>query len=872
MIKKLKYLLPIFLYFLFLPCIVNGEEIEFKPVNYYGDFKVDSHYIITTYNSTNNKWYALGSTETGQAKSIEINNPTNGLKIDKSEVKTSNYILTCSKKEDYYSIKLRSNILDETTGKKYSLYVGNNQMFNLGGGTIHLSYDNHDSNNFFRIGRKQTALQYNEDTNEFYYSEGFNFHYQEGKDVLILSDADLLLRNPEPQELKKVKSVKRMITATNHKKYDAFQLVYKDTDGINYMLTSNGAKKVDISSESFTTDDYLYFDNDNEFHYSGADEYCSGYSDAHLVSNDKYLYINNDSLFSNSYDSLYPDIKLYYQKRTYTYNSHYPIMWFTDPISIQQEASNDFFDEMHENETMRYKLRQGNYYIGWDRINKNFIPVTNIDDGVLFDYYSNKTIYDLTYVNYYNEQGTLLHSIDTYGNDFSENPYWSWTESLLLGWTDDIEKAGYIEREENENLFVYNPLYGTVKINDNIINKYSIKEKLSDCKKENDTVNLYPILTINNDLLVKNYIGSNNNKKIIGVSDWKNTQENKTDEYLDEHEKHQGSINIEVYLDGKIWLPQEKVYFRYDNDDAADLNIKFLNDNISDIDTYLTSKDDFQASPYNYKIVSVYAEQGNSEEGLYEKFNWMSQDGGQLDNVKGGSTVKIYLTSKYTAKYYFNDELYKVDELLYTPTATKKAVANNSKNSEYIINDNSNNSLLNKTEDITFFKSDKIGRGKFVPFNYELLEERDTMTVFELPTATLTYDVWLVKDKEQEVVGKAEENGLIQIEDKEKVDYLYIGDDDSIDTIHLYAYTKDFKNSPKLPEDTPFITSSGTYEEDDTPTPTPTEEKTSIVDLFNSNNPITGDKILTFFALAVLSIVILIISTKKKRKSSSVIY
>ena len=25
-------------------------------------------------------------------------------------------------------------------------------------------------------------------------------HYQEGKDVLILSDADLLLRNPEPQE------------------------------------------------------------------------------------------------------------------------------------------------------------------------------------------------------------------------------------------------------------------------------------------------------------------------------------------------------------------------------------------------------------------------------------------------------------------------------------------------------------------------------------------------------------------------------------------------------------------------------------------------------------------------------------------------
>ena len=783
---KKKYLLFIFVFllFLFIPCIVNGEEIEFKPVNYYGDFKVDSHYIITTYNSTNNKWYALGSTETGQAESIEIDNPTNGLKIDKSEVKTSNYILTCSKKEDYYSIKLRSNILDETTGKKYSLYVGNNQMFNLGGGTIHLYYGNHNPNNYFRIGRKQTALQYNEDTNEFYYSEGFNFHYQEGKDVLILSDADLLLRNPEPQELKKVKSVKRMITATNHKEYDAFQLVYKDNDGTNYMLTSNGAKRVNVSSETFTTDDYLYFDTDTEFIYGRYMEYGEGNSEAHLVSNDKYLYINNDGLFSNYYDSSYPNIRLYYQKRDYSTYPYYPITYFTDPISIQPRADDNFVTQMRENETMRYKLEQGNFYIGWDSINKNFIPVTNIDDGILFDYYSNKTIYDLTYVNYYDERGTLLHSIDTYGNDFSENPSWHWTEDLLLlGWTDDIEKAGYIEREENENLFVYNPLYGTVKINDNIINKYSIKEKLSDCRKENDIVNLYPIITINNDLLVKNYIGSNNNKKIIGVSDWKNTQENKTEEYLDEHEKHQGSINIEVYLDGKIWLPQEKVYFRYDNDDAADLNIKFLNDDISNIDEYLASKDDFQASPYNYKIVSVYAEQGNSEEGLYERFNCMSQDGGQLDNVKGGSTVKIYLTSKYTSKYYFNDELYKVDDFIYTPTATKKVVSQNSKNSEYVVNKEQNSSLLNKTEDITFFKSDKIGRGKFVSFNYELFEEKDTMTVFELPKETLTYDVWLVKDKEQKVVGKAEENGLVQIEDKEKVNYLYIGDDDSIDTI-----------------------------------------------------------------------------------------
>ena len=147
------------------------------------------------------------------------------------------------------------------------------------------------------------------------------------------------------------------------------------------------------------------------------------------------------------------------------------------------------------------------------------------------------------------------------------------------------------------------------------------------------------------------------------------------------------------------------------------------------------------------------------------------------------------------------------------------------------------------------------------------------MTIFELPKATLTYDVWLVKDKEQEVVGKAEENGLVQIEDKEKVNYLYIGDDDSIDTIHLYAYTKDFKNTPDLPKETPFITLSSTNEiEDTTPSAEPDEEKTSIVDLFNPSNPITGDRIITFITLASLSLVFIIISRKKKKKSSSVIY
>ena len=72
MMKKFKRIITILLFMLFTPLIAKAEEVDFKPINYYGDVKLDSHYIIAAHNTSNDKWYALGSSETGEAISVEI--------------------------------------------------------------------------------------------------------------------------------------------------------------------------------------------------------------------------------------------------------------------------------------------------------------------------------------------------------------------------------------------------------------------------------------------------------------------------------------------------------------------------------------------------------------------------------------------------------------------------------------------------------------------------------------------------------------------------------------------------------------------------------------------------------------------------------
>ena len=850
MMKKFKRIITILLFMLFTPLIAKAEEVDFKPINYYGDVKLDSHYIIAAHNTSNDKWYALGSSETGEAISVEISDPTNGLKIDKKKIKTENYIFVCSKREDYNSFKLRSNILDEPTGKKYSLYLSSETILNLGGGTLYFTYSINNPNNYFKIGRSNTGLKFDNSTNQFYVNNGY--YYRSGDDLMILSDDEPLINNPTPKEFKKVKSLKRMHAATRNKKFEAFQLVYKANDGNNYILTSKGTKKVNITDEKFTTDDYLYFDNDYTIGLTSYHTYGTGTSNIHMVSNDKYININNNGIFSDYYDSTYQYIDLIFQKYHYQNNNVYPIEYFTTPSYFQEftensEEANLIYDEIEKNETMRYKINQGNYFIGWDETNKEFIPVWDQDDGVLFDYYTIKTLNELTKYQYHNLDNNIVHSWETYENNI-DYYYNTEEDEDFLGWTDDPTKAGYIEKSEWENLYVYNENTGTMRINDQIIDKYSIKYKFSDCRKENDIVNLYPVLTKKYDIVVQPFIASEE-KPIIGVSDWKNNQEGKTEEYLIEHEKNQGSINVEIYRDGKIWK-QDKLYFRYDNDNAADLNIKFIPNNYDSSSNYLTDPDTFESSPDNYYIVGVHAEQGDSEEGLYERFNWMSETGGQLDNVKGGSTVKIYLSTKYTSKYYLNDVLYKTDSLKYTPTATKKAIQNNSNNSDYKVNSDSNNTLLNKTDDISFFKEDNLGRGEYSTFSYEITKERDTMEVLDLPNQTLKYNFWIVKDSRGNIIGKAIENETIQIVFKDDVDFLYIGNEDSIDTIHLYAYTPKYANTPNVPKNIPTI-STNKNNNSNNPKPINNETTTKINNTIE--NPKTGDNIIIYIILLLIS-------------------
>ena len=228
----------------------------------------------------------------------------------------------------------------------------------------------------------------------------------------------------------------------------------------------------------------------------------------------------------------------------------------------------------------------------------------------------------------------------------------------------------------------------------------------------------------------------------------------------------------------------------------------------------------------------------------------MSENGGQLDNVKGGSTVKIYLSTKYTSKYYLNDVLYKTDSLKYTPTATKKAIQNNSNNSDYKVNSDSNNTLLNKTDDISFFKEDNLGRGEYSTFSYEITKERDTMEVLDLPNQTLKYNFWIVKDSRGNIIGKAIENETIQIVFKDDVDFLYIGNEDSIDTIHLYAYTPKYANTPNVPKNIPTI-STNKNNNSNNPKPINNETTTKINNTIE--NPKTGDNIIIYIILLLIS-------------------
>ncbi len=911
--KKISFLIVL----LILPIMVLAEKVEFRGVERYGDFQVDSHYIITVYSPGDSSWYAIGVGDSGSPVSVKIDNPKNGLDINQSDLKTSNYIFTGTKKSANYSLKFRSNIIDSASGKKYSFYL-NSSLFNLGGGDIRLNKYQYNQNSVILFGfsyRNQKFLSFNGLTKSFEYdsyTSSYIYNLNNGLDYggspgtqyfYVLTDDEGIDHSNEEVTLNKIKTIgaaKDVLYYSNRS--DKTQFVYTYGND-KYIITPNGSKKVNISNDTLTTKDYYSYDiNENYF----SDGFINGgnLNDEELINDIKdtqngwgsYLYtyggypyyyngsflnlnVNQESLFLDDNYYYYNDGVYLYYKEPFTTNL------YTDR-DVNPVSDEDYLNVAF-NESAKFKIC--NYYpsssysnssnnvrcIGWNPISKDFIKVNNINDAVLFELYSNKELIEKRTVWMYSPEGdwysvkTTVTDQDLYKIDNKLYTYMDGNGNVqyqnknyrFVGFTDDASKAGVVKLEDNENIIDYNKKNKRVEVTSSFKEKYSIVSKLSEAKVENGIVKLYPVL-FNDDVKEEPYIGKADDLNILAVKDWKNSQTGTNQNNLNQYDINQGSINIEVYKDGKLWLNKDKVYYKYHNDNAADLVIKFVDsfnpgyeyenmDESGMIGFLNMALSNNKPSVFKLYIVGIYAHQGSSEEGLYMEFNAANENGAVLDNVKGGSTVKIYLSTKYTLKYYLDDVLYKSDNLKYVPTVTKRLINDNSSNSNYVVNSKNNKELLNLTGDNNHFNEDDMERGAYTSFSYELSNLLDTAEVFELPEEDLVYQFWAIKDENGDVNNKALPKEYVQLLNMDNLDYLFLGNDDEINTIHLYAYTKKYKNTPKLNEKELNKISIDLEE-------LKTIDQEAYKEIVGKENPETSDGIKTFLLIALLCMLIII--------------
>lgn len=887
----MKKIISLFILLLSLPILSFAKDVEFKPVSYYTDFQVDSHYIITVYNKDDHNWYALGTSEDGETISVKIDNPKNGLKIDEKQVKKLNYIFTCPKKTDASTIKLRSNVIEEETGKKYSLYLKNGLINKSGGGDIYLGNTLYNGAYYFSLRGSSNLYYYSEENaftfdknNDYYsyqeiYAYDLDGNFKKVKDYYsssipllktntfyVLSDVELVDGDERPTTLYKNNTMAEIndnfndMSSTNR-----FQFVYTAGDGKKYIPTKDGAKVISENDNSITTEDYLYF------RYKPHSQLTSAYATKQsgkfyyyeIVSSEN-LVINGDKIFhfgDIASNDLFKDIG-----NGYTY-SLYLIYgdsngYYSNPVLSYD--SNYFLDVAYKNKTVKAKVCYNIIRcLSWNNTTKQF-EVVGVEDGILFDVYTenkadgfyeyslceNYGEYDYCGSSYYSTKNLTTEQLTTQLSLYSDN---------IIGFTNYKDVPRIIEEDDKENIRYFNREANKSDLIQSIKDKYHLIEKISDVEPNADGVREIYLVEGNEKIDIEPFIAEDNGHAIIGVSDWKNTQEGKTEEYLETHEKTQGSVTVELYLDGKKWLDPGKVYYRYDNDNSADLNIKFLNNKNTNVNDYLVSKDDFQPSADNLVIVGVNAEQGGSEEGLYVPFNWMSENGGQLDNVKGGSIVKIYLTQKYSLKYYLNDELYKSDDLTYVPTITKELIKENSTKSNYVVNDETNNDLLVTTSDKEYAFKDELARGLYYSFNYELAKQLDLAKVFDLPDADVLAAYWAIKDEDGTIISTAKPGEFIQLLSMEDVDFLFVGKDDDINTIHLHAYTKDYDKAPEIDE-----TESNSISIKEPEKVEEIKEEKEIKE--ELDNPKTGDWISLLIIILISSFAVNIIVSSKVRK------
>ena len=473
-------------------------------------------------------------------------------------------------------------------------------------------------------------------------------------------------------------------------------------------------------------------------------------------------------------------------------------------------------------------------------------------------------------VNFHTDLGTVASSVETKSKFEIEKPAdieKDGTKYTFVGWSSDANVKTFLSLDESCDLYDTNE-----NDNDKSSLKQAVKEKYSiihdanpdiiekidiakneDVKKlvsADNTLDLYPVYAVRG---FSQAVTSDDEDgtKIVGVSDWKMIQPDDTDYDKPDKEKWLGKIYVEVYKDGKMWGAPQPMYFRYHNDDAADLNLKFIEDGLlngeygGDLYKYLSDENAFpeRSQKGGYVIDAVYADQGGSEDGLKYKYNWIQDNGGQLDNVKGGSTVKVYVTTVYQVEYFLNDvELSEEknnvsqagnewhDSKFYTTPETERAFAKQVKDAkaDYEIKmDNEYHQLMDGSEKTpgVCFVDENMKRGDYSGFAYYVHEYPHEITLPNLPTSkvaegdSMTTDYWIMKDaqgnafkiNEKDLEYRPGEGYVVDVEDvdwltektwmdNDEVERRDTHKDDLVNTYHLYVYTDNYSD-PRGDED-----------------------------------------------------------------------
>lgn len=402
----------------------------------------------------------------------------------------------------------------------------------------------------------------------------------------------------------------------------------------------------------------------------------------------------------------------------------------------------------------------------------------------------------------------------------------------FVGWS--TKEATYLGLDDSCDLYDFNDTTNTGSIKTLAAKELGIighcnPEKTDSIDpsnyEQNNQLDLYPVYAVKgySAAVTANETADGKETQIIGISDWKDLQGSDNSQL--DREKWLGRIYVNVYKDGELWVNSAPMYFQYHNDDAADVNLKFISDELlkkyemqknetqngesqnDPLYDYLSDPDAFPLTSQkgNYVIDAVYAKQGGSEDGLKYEYNWLTDHGGQLDNVEGGSTINVYVTSVYQVEYYLDDKLLTDDTWknvnYYTTPGTEGAFAEKEEDATYLVSmdeDNKYRALMDPDIDNSTFVDSAINRGDYSSFAYSIHNYKHTIPLAQLPDApegyVLTASTWAMKDEDGKLLATLAPQASYAVTGATygtgTTKNAWLDDDDTFPTFHLYAYSK----------------------------------------------------------------------------------